>query len=98
GGAVKVCAGLAQGGGKLDEFLAGWKNEWNDALRLLNDRMYMPLESLHGAGKTAKDGRFSLKGVGVERIAVVEVNAAGYGKAVAYVVTRPGLDAGPINK
>jgi RNA polymerase sigma factor (sigma-70 family) len=84
--------------GKLDEFLAGWKNEWNDALRLLNDRMYMPLESLHGAGKTDKHGRFALKGVGVERIAVVEVNAAGYGKAVVYVVTRAGLDAGPINK
>jgi RNA polymerase sigma factor (sigma-70 family) len=98
GAAVKVVSVLAPVAGTLDGFLAGWKNEWNDALRHVNDRMYMPLESLHGAGKTDKDGRFTLKGVGIERIAVVDVTAAGYGKATVYVVTRPGLDAGPINK
>jgi RNA polymerase sigma factor (sigma-70 family) len=98
GAAVKVTSVLAPAAGKLDQFLAGWKNEWQDALRLMNDRMYMPLESLHGAGKTDKDGRFALKGIGADRVAQVEVTARGYGKATVYVVTRPGLDAGPINK
>ncbi|HKB01179.1 MAG TPA: sigma-70 family RNA polymerase sigma factor [Gemmataceae bacterium] len=97
GAAVKVVAVLVPAG-KLDQFLAGWKNEWQDALRLMNDRMYMPLESLHGAGKTDKDGRFTLKGLGIERVGQVEIAAPGYGKASVYVVTRPGLDAGPINK
>ncbi|MBO0696882.1 MAG: sigma-70 family RNA polymerase sigma factor, partial [Zavarzinella sp.] len=98
GAAVKVVSVLVPAAGTLDKFLAGWKNEWNDALRLLNDRMYMPLESLHGAGKTDKDGRFGLKGIGAERVAQVEITAPGYGKGNVYVVTRPGLDAGPINK
>jgi len=98
GAAVKVETVFAPAEGKLDGFLTGWRNEWQDALRLLNDRMYLPLESLHGAGKTDQDGKFTLKGIGVERIAVVEVTGRGYAKAVCYVVTRPGLDAGPINK
>jgi RNA polymerase sigma factor (sigma-70 family) len=84
--------------GQLDKFLTAWKNDWNDALRLLNDRLYMPLASLHGDGKTDKDGKFSLKGIGTERLAQVEIQAGGYGKLSIYLVTRPGLDAGPINK
>jgi RNA polymerase sigma factor (sigma-70 family) len=48
--------------------------------------------------KTDKDGKFSLKGIGTERIAVVEVTASGYAKSSIYVITRSGLDAGPINK
>jgi RNA polymerase sigma factor (sigma-70 family) len=98
GAIVAVNSVLAPAEGKLDEFLTGWKNEWNDALRLINDRMYMPLESLHGGGKTDKDGKFALKGIGAERIAVVEVSGRGYAKATVYVVTRAGLDAAPINK
>ena len=84
--------------GQLDRFLTAWKTDWNDALRLLNDRLYMPLASLHGDGKTDKDGKFTLKGIGVDRVAQVEVQAAGYGKFSLYVITRAGLDAGPINK
>ncbi|HJZ91291.1 MAG TPA: sigma-70 family RNA polymerase sigma factor, partial [Gemmataceae bacterium] len=98
GASVVVMTVMAPAEGKLDAFLAGWKNDWDEALRHLNDRMYMPLEFMHGTGKTDKDGRFSLKGVGAERIAVVDVTGAGYGKATVYVVTRAGLDAGPINK
>jgi RNA polymerase sigma factor (sigma-70 family) len=98
GASVKVVTVFAPAEGKLNDFLTGWKNEWQDALRLLYDRMYMPLESLHGAGKTDKDGKFTLKGIGLERIGVVAVSGHGYAKATCYVVTRPGLDAGPINK
>jgi protocatechuate 3,4-dioxygenase beta subunit len=98
GATVAVNSVLAPADGKLDEFLTGWKNEWNDALRLVNDRMYMPLESLHGTGKSDKDGKFALKGIGAERIAVVEVSGRGYAKATVYVITRTGLDAAPINK
>src|SRR5262249_22622716 len=59
---------------------------------------YMPLASLHGDGKTDKDGKFTLRGIGTERIAQVEIVAAGHGRLSLYLVTRPGLDAAPINK
>jgi protocatechuate 3,4-dioxygenase beta subunit len=98
GAKVAVMSVLVPPEGKVDGFLNGWKNEWNDALRHLNDRMYLPLESLHGAAKTDKDGKFGLKGIGAERIAVVEVTAGGYAKSSIYVITRSGLDAGPVNK
>ena len=98
GATVRVMGVYQPAGGKLDPFLTGWKNDWNDALRLVEDRMYMPLSSLHGDGKTDNDGRFTLKGIGAGRVAQVEIQAAGYGKLSLYLVTRPGLDAGPINK
>src|SRR5262245_8680717 len=98
GATVAVNSVLAPAEGKLDEFLTGWKNSWEDALRLVNDRMYMPPESLHGTGKTDKDGKFTLKGIGADRIAVVEVSGRGRAKATVYVVTRAGLDAAAINK
>ena len=98
GARVRVVGVYNPASGQLDQFLTGWKNEWNDALRLLSDRLYMPLASLHGDGKTDKDGKFALKGIGAERVAQVEIQAGGYGKQSIYLVTRPGLDAAPINK
>jgi RNA polymerase sigma factor (sigma-70 family) len=98
GAKVQVVGVYQPADGKLDSFLTGWKNQWDDALHRVDDRMYMPLESLHGNGKTDKDGKFALKGIGAERIAQVEIEAAGYGKLSVYLITRPGLDAGPINK
>ncbi len=95
---VRVMTLFAPAEGKLDGFLTAWKNDWNDALRRVNDRMYMPLESIHGSGETDQDGKFTLNGIGAERIAVVEFVQKGYAKSTVYVATRPGLDAGPINK
>jgi RNA polymerase sigma factor (sigma-70 family) len=97
GAKVQVVGVYQPADGKLDSFLTGWKNQWDDALRRIEDRMYMPLASVHGDGKTDRDGRFTLKGIGAERVAQVEIEAAGYGKLSIYLVTRPGLDAGPIN-
>src|SRR5205823_5813624 len=98
GATVQVVGIYVPPDGKLDAFLTGWKTEWQTALHHLENRLYMPLASIHGGGKTDKDGRFTLKGVGAERAAQVEIQAAGYGKLSIYLVTRPGLDAGPINK
>src|SRR5262249_23049858 len=98
GAKVQVIGVYTPVDGQLDKVLTAWKNDWNDALRLLNDRLYMPLGSLHGDGKTDKDGKFTLKGIGTERLAQIEIQGSGYGKLSMYLVTRPGLDAGPINK
>jgi RNA polymerase sigma factor (sigma-70 family) len=98
GAKIQVVSVYQPADGKLDSFLTGWKNQWDDALHRVEGRMYMPLASIHGDGKTDKDGRFTLKGIGAERIAHVEIEAAGYAKRTLYLVTRPGLDANPINK
>jgi RNA polymerase sigma factor (sigma-70 family) len=98
GATVRVMSLLALDEGKLDKFLTGWKNDWQEAMQMLNNRMYMPLESVHGDGKSDADGRFALKGIGIERVAHVEVTKPGYGKATVYIVAQPGLDAAPINK
>lgn len=97
GAGVRVVAVYQPADGKLDAFLAGWKLDWEEARRLVQDRMYMPLTALHGDGKSGPDGRFALAGIGAERVAQVEVTAPGYGKASLYVVARPGLDAAPLN-
>ena len=98
GATIRVMSVYVPADGKLDSFLTGWKNDWNDALHLVDDRMYLPLESVHGDGKTDKDGKFTLKGIGAERIAHVDIVAPGYAKSTVYVITQAGLDAGPINK
>ena len=95
---VRVMTLFAPAEGKLDGFLTAWKNDWNNALGLVNNRMYMPLASIHGSGKTDADGKFTLQGIGADRIAIVEVVHQGYAKATVYAISRPGLDAGPINK
>jgi RNA polymerase sigma factor (sigma-70 family) len=97
GAAVRVMAIFVPKDGKLDAFMTSWKNDWNDALRLIESRLYMPLDTFHGSGKTDTDGKFTLAGLGAERVAQVEVVAQGYSKANLYVLTRAGLDAGPIN-
>jgi RNA polymerase sigma factor (sigma-70 family) len=98
GATIRVMSVYVPADGKLDSFLTGWKNDWSDALRLVDDRMYLPLESVHGNGKADKDGKFTLKGIGADRIAHVDIVAPGYAKSTVYVITQAGLDAGPLNK
>ena len=98
GARVQVMTVYNPADGKLDSFLTSWKNEWRDVLHRVEDRLYMPLESIHGDGKTDKDGKFSLKGIGAERVAQIDIAAPGYGKHSVFVLTRPGLDANPINQ
>ncbi|MGH7137611.1 MAG: carboxypeptidase-like regulatory domain-containing protein, partial [Pirellulales bacterium] len=43
------------------------------------------------------DGRFELRGVGIERLASLEILAAGHAADQFYVVNRPGFDAGKYN-
>lgn len=98
GATIRVSSIYVPADGKLDAFLTGWKNDWSDALRLVDDRLYMPLESVHGDGKADKDGKFVLKGIGANRIAHVDIVAPGYAKSTVYVITQAGLDAAPLNK
>jgi RNA polymerase sigma factor (sigma-70 family) len=97
GAAVRVVLVYVPKDGKLDSFITGWKNDWSDALRLMASHLYIPLDTFHGNGKTDADGKFTLTGLGAERVAQVEIEAKGRGKTSVYVLTRPGLDAGPIN-
>src|SRR4030095_9065569 len=42
GDRVRGVGGYQPADGKLDSFLTGWKNQWDDALHRVEDRMYMP--------------------------------------------------------
>lgn len=48
--------------------------------------------------KTDADGRFELTGIGGERLASIEIKAAGREDAEVHVVTRAGLDVKPFNE
>ncbi len=82
-------------GGRLDKFLDGWKQSWNDAVSSPVERMYVPVTAQQ---VTDAQGRFRITGVGPERIVLVQVNGPGIAQDTLYVLTRPGLDARPYNQ
>jgi RNA polymerase sigma factor (sigma-70 family) len=96
GAAVRVSTLLSPEGGKLDTFLAAWKQEWRDAQRGVKP-LYAPLEGVLPVVKADKDGRFELTGAGAERVVRLEVRGRSTPKTTLHVLTRPGLDPRPIN-
>ncbi len=94
---VAVNSVLASSEGKVDDFLAVWKQSWNLAFRKLDQRLYVQLGTIIGA-VTDSDGRFELSGVGVERVASVEIMATGFASAELRVVNREGFDAAEYNQ
>ncbi|HUY32354.1 MAG TPA: M56 family metallopeptidase [Pirellulales bacterium] len=96
GARVAAAAVLASRNGRLDAFLTAWKQNWRDSWMKL-DRpggLYAPLLFV----VTDDDGRFQLSGVGVERVAEVDITAAGYAYDTLQVVNREGFDADSYNK
>jgi RNA polymerase sigma factor (sigma-70 family) len=97
GARVQVIGILEPDNGKLDTFLAGWKQNWQDAERLnMKKRLYGPLDKLFSVSSADKDGRFQITGAGAERLVQVQVEGPA-AKTCLYVVTRPGVDTKAIN-
>jgi RNA polymerase sigma factor (sigma-70 family) len=80
----------------LDAFLTGWKQDWQDALRVRRP-LYAPLKGVLPAVKADNDGRFELTGAGAERVVLVDVHGPSTPKTTLYIVNRPGFDPRPIN-
>ncbi len=82
---------------KLDDYLAAWKRDIRDALSTPKQRLYVSLSRITGPTTTDRDGRFTLRGAGAERIVHVLLDGGGVARAVPYVITRPGFDPKPYN-
>jgi protocatechuate 3,4-dioxygenase beta subunit len=87
----------AQGKEQLDSYLTIWKNNWREVWRVRTRPLFANLNQVLNVKATDKDGRFTLRGLGAERVATVEIEGPAMAKASIYVVTRPGLDAKALN-
>lgn len=85
-------------GGKLDDYLAGWKKNWQDAASTPKKRLHWPIDSVMGKTTTDKDGRFQLTGLGSERIVQLSIEGHGVAYADPYVILRAGFDGKPYNE
>jgi hypothetical protein len=88
---------------KLENFLNSWSGgtgslKFLDAFTSSPKRLHAPLDAICGAATTDKDGRFTLRGVGGERIVCVALSGGGIGRTAPFVLTRPGFDAKPYNQ
>ncbi|HQU43061.1 MAG TPA: carboxypeptidase-like regulatory domain-containing protein, partial [Pirellulales bacterium] len=97
---AKVSIGniLASRDRNLDAFLLAWKQDWRDAYTKLDApggfcAVFDPLDTV-----TSQEGRFEISGVGVERVAAIEIRAAGYAYDQLDVVTRQNFDAHSYNE
>lgn len=84
--------------GKLDPFLKAWKQQWGIAFQETPKRLFVPIDKVLSTTTTDKDGRFRLGGVGVERVAGLEVRGRGISQGSLHVIGREGFDPAEINK
>ncbi|HEX7449542.1 MAG TPA: M56 family metallopeptidase [Pirellulales bacterium] len=97
GARVAVNAVLDSSTRNVDGFLRAFKQDWNLAWNKLDRRLYAPLGAIVGAVTDAQ-GRFELSGVGVERVAEVEIAPRGFMSDEIRVVNRPGFEAAEFNQ
>jgi RNA polymerase sigma factor (sigma-70 family) len=97
GVSVSAVAVFAPADDKLDKFLSGWQKNIRDTLSMCEKRMFGPLDGITGGVTTDKDGRFTLRGAGAERMVRVNVSGGGVARSTPYVITRPGFDPKPYN-
>jgi protocatechuate 3,4-dioxygenase beta subunit len=82
---------------KLDDYLDGWLKSFRNNLATPQKRLYVPLDGITGAVTTDREGRFTLRGCGAERIVHVTFTGGGVARSTPYVITRAGLDPRPYN-
>jgi RNA polymerase sigma factor (sigma-70 family) len=97
GARVYATGVVASGKDKLDAFLSLWKRDWRENWRLSDQTLYARLDAFQPTIPTDKDGRFTMSGIGLERVATVEVEGPNISKSTLYVVTRPDFDPKPYN-
>jgi len=81
----------------LNEYLAGCMKLLPENLSTPQKRLYWRFGGVTGRVRTGKDGRFTVRGAGAERIAQVTFEGAGIARSSPFVITRPGLDPKPYN-
>ncbi|HQU42303.1 MAG TPA: hypothetical protein PK867_05800 [Pirellulales bacterium] len=96
GARLAVKSTLASREGSLDTFLTALERSWHDAWQKLDHPVHSPLDAIISA-ESDRDGRFELSGVGVERLASLEIVAAGHAADQFYVVNRQDFDADKYN-
>jgi RNA polymerase sigma factor (sigma-70 family) len=84
--------------GRLETFFTIWRSKSADhALGVSTKRLYGSVPGLDPPVRTDAAGRFSLRGLGAERIVAVGLDGAGIARAEPFVVTRRGFDPTPYN-
>ncbi len=87
GVSVSVFAVCIPADEKLDTFLSGWRERKFDIFTMQRSLYLLPGD-LGLSKKTDRDGRFSVRGVGAERVAYLDIEGGGLAKSRAYVATR----------
>jgi RNA polymerase sigma factor (sigma-70 family) len=98
GAKLSVTGVQVKGKQKVDEFLTVWKQNWHDTWLVTKQPLYGYMNKILQTAATDKDGRFTIRGLGVERVATVEVDGPKIAKTMTYLVTRPGFDPKPYNQ
>lgn len=83
---------------KLDDMLARFDKGFQDALSTPTKRIYLPLEHILGTTTTDREGRFTVEGLGAERLVSVLVTGKDIARSAPYIVTRKGFDPKPYNE
>jgi RNA polymerase sigma factor (sigma-70 family) len=81
---------------RLDDFLAGWKTDWQDSWSR-GLKQTIPPSPVVRVTPTDRDGRFQITGAGAERVLIVVVKAPTIAQSMFYVVARSGFDPKPYN-
>ncbi|MBI1913623.1 MAG: sigma-70 family RNA polymerase sigma factor [Planctomycetes bacterium] len=76
----------------LTPVLKSWSPDSNRISPLLTKHLYQPSVAGLMAVKTDADGRFKVRGVGADRVAVLRLEGPTIEHRVLYVLCRPGLD------
>lgn len=92
---VTVTGLLREPSGTLEGFFEAWKNDWNIA-SMNSEVVRGNLNGLLSARSDAQ-GQFELRGVGRERVAIVEIDHPSVVRTLLWIVNRPGFDPAPLN-
>jgi RNA polymerase sigma factor (sigma-70 family) len=98
GAKIDVTGVMVQGKEKIDGYLTTWKQNWHEIWRVMEKPLYAHVNKALHTAATDKDGRFTIRGLGIERVATVEVTGPAIAKTTLYLVTRPGFDPKPYNR
>jgi RNA polymerase sigma factor (sigma-70 family) len=82
---------------KLDSFLAGWKRDIEEAIYSSKHELHVSLDRVTGRTVTDRDGRFTLRGAGAERVVRLVLRGGGVARTQILLATRPGFDPKPYN-
>jgi hypothetical protein len=83
---------------KLNDYLAGWTRNWEETLRTPRKFLYLPMDEVTGKVTTDRDGKFTLAGLGAQRIVSIRVSGPGMSATAGQVITRAGFNPKPYNE